>query len=257
MAWPNPEMIEQPQSPRYIEDLDYVKAERRYKVKQRYTRDQLFEGEFLPDTFAVDADTQARYISYRYESEIGFPVLVLTFLRRAERTAQYRYHGGTYEAPLETQASYRQKWKYTLYSSTAGAALPAWYPGAVDDSDTADDETYYWSRTGIVGDYKYLVDGGNAGLKVGVINYLEGTATVTKTKVYGTVALANAWSGYKGMLMAPSKTFGESTNDEDWLVRDVRNVDDNTDSVVTVEFILAPGGWDTEIYDPTGVADDA
>jgi hypothetical protein len=117
-----------------------------------------------------------------------------------------------------------------------------------------------------VGDYKYLVDvsaatgspalGGSL-FKPGVVNYLDASAVVTKRKVYGDYGLATVWSSRVGLYMAPAITYGLSSDADDWLVRDVRIIDDSNSYVVTVEFLFADGGWDTDIYQGTGVADDA
>jgi hypothetical protein len=267
MAFPNSQAIAQPEDDRKREDRDYIRVDRVYKVPiyvTKYTRDQLQEQEFIPDTNATDIETRARYEGYEWEPEQSgsYSMLIIRYVRRLERTATYDLVANTYEAPLEDLAGFgfKMAWKYVLMTKdkTKATVRPSWYATAVDPSDTSTDTDYTWTRSATpTGKYEYFVDTSDANLKSGVVNYLKPSSVVTKRKVYNDYNLATAWATRQGTYMAPADNFGISSAADDWLVRDVRIIEDFTAWVVTVEFLYFSGGVDTDIYSASGATDDA
>jgi hypothetical protein len=257
MAFPNALMVEQSDSPMITEDEDYSKVTRRYKVSGRFTRTQLEQQEYIPAPGYVDPETGAEYKTWSYASEVAYPLLQVEFERRLEPKAEYDQHTYTFELPIEQHPEFVMKWRYELYASDNTTAVPGWAATASDDSDTVGSEIWRWSKTGAPSGFTNLRQAQQTD-KVGVTSYLELVAAITKRKVYtkqnGTFL---AWGDTTGQLLAPAVVIGLLSGRQNWLVRDVRIVEDQGSWAMTVEFLYRLGnGWDSDIYEDSAIAED-
>jgi hypothetical protein len=253
MAFPNELMQEQPDSPRIREDDAYLRVERRYKVKGRFTLTSLEQGEYLPSEGYVDPETGAVFVNYDYDSEVAYPVVVIQFEKRLEPDALYNDHEFTFERPIEQFADFLMKWTYDLYCVDDTTAVPAWAATAQDKSDTEDQKVWAWSKRGAPSGYPYLRQ---SKTKSGVTSYLVIGARIQKRKVYTNKADAIRWSDQVGFLCEPAERYNLGQGYEKWLIRDYRIVQDRNGWATTVEFLYSEEGWDTDIYSQAGVTDD-
>jgi hypothetical protein len=239
---------------------------RRYKVNARLTQTQLEQGEYIPSDGYVDPETGAEYVGYEYDSEVGYPLLSVTFEARLEPKAEYDQHTYTYERDIEQHPSFRMNWRYELYSSDADEEeIPAWWNTATTKEDALSSEIWAWSKTGAPSGYPYLkaaVYGApfpaGVNVKTGITSYLELAATITKRKVYTKQNdTFRAWGDTTGQLLAPAVVIGLLPNRNNWLIRDVRIIEDKGSWAMTVEFLYAAGdGWDDDIYEDSAITTD-
>jgi hypothetical protein len=255
MAFPNALLAEQPNSPSLREDEAYKYVTRTYQVTGRLTENELISNGYLPEDGYVDAETDATYIGYEYESAVGYPIVKINFRYRKTPDAIYDCHNSSFERPIENHNLFLMKWKYYLLGKVAKGttALPAFAATATDFSDLITNDGYMWSTSTVQGDYKYIWQ---EPTKPGVNSYLYQTTLITKRKVYTEIKDAAAWHGEVGFLCAPLETYGIATDKQYWLIRDVRIVEDSDlKYAVTVEFLFADFGWDTDIYTDADIED--
>ena len=257
MAFPNALMQEQPDSPDIHEDEDYLKVTRTYVVGGRFTYAQLKQGEYIPSDGYIDPETGAEFKTFEYDSEVAYPLLKVEFEKRLTPKAEYDQHTYTYERPIEQHPDFIMKWRYELYASDTTTAIPAWAATATDKSDTVGSEIWRWSKAGAPAGFTNLRQAQQTD-KVGITSYLELAATITKRKVYTTQnATFLAWGDTTGQLLAPAVVIGLLPGRQNWLIRDVRIVEDDGSWAMTVEFLYFPGnGWDDDIYEDSAINED-
>lgn len=254
MAFPNALMVEQPDSPKMVEDEDYLRVTRSYKVSGRFTRTQLEQGEYIPTDGYKDPETGAEYKSWDYGPEVAYPVLRVEFERRLEPKAEYDQHVYTYERPIETHPDFEMRWRYELYGNDVELDVPAFWATATDKSDTEESTIWAWSKTGAPTGFEVLF---KEVTKAGVTSYLDQTATITKRKVYTTQNNTFlAWGDATGTLLAPAVVIGLLPGKANWLIRDVRIVEDAGSWAMTVEWLYSFAVWDDDIYEDSAIGED-
>lgn len=260
MAFPNALMIEQPDSPRINETWDYITVERRYQVTGRFTREALKQGEYIPSIGYKDPETDAVYVDYDYESEVGYPILVVRFKKRINEKRSYDMNTYTFNRPIEQHPDFKMYWRYELYASDTTTSLPGWEKSATDKSQTEGQEVWAWSKTGPTAKQPHLRQEVKAD-KQGVDSYLVPSAIITKRKVYTSDDSGNGasrWTTEVGKLVEPKKAYGLILEQANWLIRSYRIVDDLYEFATTLELLYSPDptGWDSEIYSNSSVEDD-
>jgi hypothetical protein len=258
MAFPNALMNEQANSPKITEDEHYLKVERTYQVNGRLTRDQLIQGEYVPEDGYSDPETDTFMVEWSYDSEVGYPLLTVHFQKRLYPDGVYNLHEYSIERPIAQHPSFLMAWSYELFATDTTTSVPAWAATATDKSDTIDSEVWRWSRNGPQGEYKYLRQEQDSDFR-GVTTYIVGGARMTKKKVYEIDTAVNGaarWNGEIGTYTAPSEVYGLSNSDDKWLIRDYRITKDVLGWATTLEWLYAPDGWNTTIYSASSTTDD-
>jgi len=260
MAFPNALALEQKESPRVTESVDYIDVTRIYQIPHLLTDAQRVRGEYIPDSDYIDPEFSAKYFGNTLIPGAGYDVIEIHFRKRNFPQAQYDCHTSSYECPIEQDllGTFVMKWKYNLFYSDAGATpIPTWGSadapptGAVDFSNTIG-TNWVWSTADYIAG-KFLRQ---QATKPGVNTFLRQTTMITKRKVYETKADARQWIKEVGYLCAPVETYGLAIENEYWLIRDARLVEDQDSYAVTVEFLFSDFGWDTDIYSDASIDDD-